>query len=540
MQTVSEYLIGKLYSLGVKEFLGVPGDFNFDILNAIEANPNTQWIGCCNELNAAYAADGYGRINGLAACITTYGVGELSAINGIAGAYAQDTPVIKIVGMPKSEILCNGVNVHHSLGNGCWDAYFEAYKPFTAYATVLNKENAFTEIEKALLIAKTQKTPVYIAIPQDVCKMKITLKDLPPAKKIFDNVKVAEKIMTKLKSSAKPILMLDSLVYVFNLNEKVTQFVNTLQIPFLTTTMGKNSVGENNPYFGGVFVGDLINPCAEELYRTSDCILAFGLVWTDFNIGFFSLPLYSDKIIDIEKSSVKIGEETFDITSPDDLLDELIKLATSMKYEFKEPETEVIQIFSEDDRLECHNLIPILENFFRPNDLIVSEIGISTLGIINCKFPEKARPLTQSQYASIGWATPAAFGAALADKTRRVILITGDGSLQQTVQEISSMCRYGVRPIIFLLNNSGYTIERILSDNPLHSYNEIANWNWEKLPELFCQKFFHAKINTTGELKQALKKAEKLEQPCFIELILDKMDMPPLAKKICNRYLSSN
>lgn len=535
MQTICQYLIDRLYSLGVKEFLGVPGDFNFEILDAVEDNPNTKWIGCCNELNAAYAADGYGKIKGLAACITTYGVGELSAINGIAGAYAQDTPVIKIVGMPKSEILCHGVNIHHSLGNGEWDAYFKAYKNFTEYAAILNEENAFEEIEKAIHIAKTEKKPVYIGIPQDVAQKEIKRKDFHTPKEEYDNAKVAQRILEKLKTASKPILMLDSLIYTFQLTDKITTLVNTLKIPYITTTMGKASVDEDNPYFGGVFVGNLLNPCAQELYETSDCILAFGLVWTDFNIGFFSIPKHSEKIIEIEKHSVIAQNEVLKISSPGDLLDELIKQATSLQYNFKEPETEVIEIFSENTQLECKNLAPLLQEFFKPNDLIVSETGMSDLGIINCKFPQGARPLIQSLYSSIGWATPAAFGAALAERTRRVILLTGDGSLQITVQEISSICRYGLRPIIFLINNSGYTIERLLSKNPMNSYNDIAHWNWEKLPELFCQKFFYAKINTTGELDEALKVAEKGEQPCIIELILDKMDMPPLAKRLRKR-----
>ena len=95
----AEYLIKKLEELGINDFFGVPGDYNFNVLYAIENNQNTNWIGCTNELNAGYAADGYARQKGYGAVITTFGVGELSAINAISGSSAENIPVISIVGV---------------------------------------------------------------------------------------------------------------------------------------------------------------------------------------------------------------------------------------------------------------------------------------------------------------------------------------------------------------------------------------------------------------------------------------------------------
>ena len=86
--------------MGIQHLFGVPGDFNLSYLEQVEADPQLEFIGNCNELNAAYAADGYARINGFSALATTYGVGDLSAINGIAGAYAENVPLIHISGIP--------------------------------------------------------------------------------------------------------------------------------------------------------------------------------------------------------------------------------------------------------------------------------------------------------------------------------------------------------------------------------------------------------------------------------------------------------
>ena len=97
---VGNYLLDRLAELGVNHLFGVPGDFNLQFLDDVLAHPDISWVGNANELNAGYAADGYARIRGVGALLTTYGVGELSAINATAGSYAENVPVIHIVGAP--------------------------------------------------------------------------------------------------------------------------------------------------------------------------------------------------------------------------------------------------------------------------------------------------------------------------------------------------------------------------------------------------------------------------------------------------------
>jgi len=100
---VSDYIIQELAKLGIKNIFGVPGDYNFNLIDSVERNSAVKWIGSTNELNAGYAADGYSRLNGYGAVITTYGVGELSAINAIAGSFAESIPVVMLVGIPSSK-----------------------------------------------------------------------------------------------------------------------------------------------------------------------------------------------------------------------------------------------------------------------------------------------------------------------------------------------------------------------------------------------------------------------------------------------------
>src|SRR3990167_4669973 len=92
--TIAEHLIKRLSELGIEHLYGIPGDYQLDFLDYVENSPKLEWRGNCNELNAAYAADGYARVRGMGAILTTNGPGELSAVNGLAGSYAENVPVI--------------------------------------------------------------------------------------------------------------------------------------------------------------------------------------------------------------------------------------------------------------------------------------------------------------------------------------------------------------------------------------------------------------------------------------------------------------
>src|SRR3954447_11984548 len=123
-QTVIQYVLSCLNEIGISDVFGVPGDYAFPINRAICEDKRFRWIGTCNELNASYAAGGYARIKGLAALCTTQGVGELSAINGIAGAYSEYLSIFHLVGMQPSTTWKSHVYMHHTLGNEEHDVFF--------------------------------------------------------------------------------------------------------------------------------------------------------------------------------------------------------------------------------------------------------------------------------------------------------------------------------------------------------------------------------------------------------------------------------
>jgi indolepyruvate decarboxylase len=155
------------------------------------------------------------------------------------------------------------------------------------------------------------------------------------------------------------------------------------------------------------------------------------------------------------------------------------------------------------------------------------------MGMAFARLPKGAKFYNQSLWGAIGWATPAAFGAAVAAPHRRVVLITGEGSHQLTAQEIAQFGRRGLKPIVFVLNNSGYLIERLLCENPDFSYNDLAQWRYSELPNaLGCTDWFTARVTTCGEFDQALKTASQGDRAAYIEVVTDKYAASPLAMKL--------
>jgi indolepyruvate decarboxylase len=160
-----------------------------------------------------------------------------------------------------------------------------------------------------------------------------------------------------------------------------------------------------------------------------------------------------------------------------------------------------------------------------PGDILIAGPGTAAVALPTVLLPDGVDYHSQTLWGCVGWATPAAFGAAVADPSRRVILVEGDGGHQLTANEIGVMGRYGVNLIILLLNNGIFGIEEILQGNSnrdnVHIYDKIAPWQYHKLPEAMgCRDWFCTSVETNAELESALRKARKHPGAAYIEILL--------------------
>jgi indolepyruvate decarboxylase len=537
MPTVIQYILGRLKDIGIDDVFAVAGDFVFPVDDAIVAHPGINYVGCCNELNAGYAADGYARVRGVGAICTTYGVGELSAIGAIAGAYAENLPVFHLTGMPTRAAQDKREVVHHTLGNGKFDFFAEMAGPITCARAIVTPQNAVYETERLIGQLLYHRRPVYMAIPTDVANQDVLGSAQPSdqPRSDPDSVKAATKaILSALDSARAACILPGMLAKRIGLQSQLQAFVEASGMPFATMFADKSVLNEQQPSYIGMYDGRLMNPDVRAYVESCDQVVTIGTLATDFNTGAFTAHLDPMKTIAIKHHYTRVGVREFRDVEMSDVLG---MLASQVKRRDRETSLRPASIGpvtgSGGDPITADALYSRWAGFLRPDDILIAEVGTVSMGLAFAHMPKGATFHNQALWGAIGWATPAAFGAAVAAPDRRVVLITGEGSHQLTAQEISQMGRRGLKPIVFVLNNSGYLIERLLCKDPDIMYNDLAPWRYSELPHaLGCDGWFTTRVTTCGELDQALKQAAQNGSASYIEVVTDKYATPPLPQKL--------
>lgn len=537
--TVADYLVKKLKFLGIKNVFGLPGDYNFNILDAIIKDDEINWVNSTNELNASYSSDGYARINGYGAVVTTYGVGELSAINGIAGSMAENVPVIHIAGVPKTSFIEKNIIVHHNFSNPNYYLFENAYKNVVETTAYLNFENTKKEIDRVFNVFVNEKKPVYIAIPVDVCEFLIDDDgfDKIEYKKSDEKAlnETVSEIISLIEKAKNPIIFFDYLCKRYNLKNEIKEFINKTNMKFGTFLMGKGIIDETNPNFIGVNGGNLSSFVQNEI-KKSDLIITAGYLNADLNTGGFSA---FEKEIDIEirKNETIIKGKVYKNVLLQDVILKLNEKITKTfeKNNFKQIKKKI----NEKGKIKVDDILPLIETVLDEDDIFTMETGLFSLSGSFLNLKKNVEYLSQTLWGSIGWATPALFGAMMADNKKCHIMFTGEGAHQLTIQEMANFFEYDLKPVIFVLNNNGYTVERVLSKDPNDKFNNITNWNYPKLIEGFSNNkdYFIKTVSTLESFIKTIDEIKKLKgkKLCYVEIMTDKKDYGSL----CGRFISN-
>ena len=438
MYTVGDYLLDRLHELGIEEIFGVPGDYNLQFLDQIISRKDMKWVGNANELNASYMADGYARTKKAAAFLTTFGVGELSAVNGLAGSYAENLPVVEIVGSPTSKVQNEGKFVHHTLADGDFKHFMKMHEPVTAARTLLTAENATIEIDRVLSALLKERKPVYINLPVDVAAAKAEKPSLPlkkenPTSNTSDQ-EILNKIQESLKNAKKPIVITGHEIISFGLEKTVSQFISKTKLPITTLNFGKSSVDETLPSFLGIYNGKLSEPNLKEFVESADFILMLGVKLTDSSTGAFTHHLNENKMISLNIDEGKIFNESIQNFDFESLISSLLDLS-EIEYKGKYIDKKQEDFVPSNALLSQDRLWQAVENLTQSNETIVAEQGTSFFGASSIFLKPKSHFIGQPLWGSIGYTFPAALGSQIADKESRHLLFIGDGSLQLTVQD---------------------------------------------------------------------------------------------------------
>lgn len=253
--TVGDYLLDRLAELGVTEIFGVPGDYNLEFLDHIVAHPDVRWVGNANELNAGYAADGYGRLRGMSAVVTTFGVGELSVTNAIAGSYAEHVPVVHIVGGPSKDAQGTRRALHHSLGDGDFEHFLRMSREITCAQANLMPATATREIDRVLCEVREQKRPGYLLLPTDVARFEVECPSAPLPRYAGGTSPRAlahfTEAATELIADHQLAVLADYLVHRLDAIPQLEALLAADEVPHATLMWGKSLVDESSPISSG-------------------------------------------------------------------------------------------------------------------------------------------------------------------------------------------------------------------------------------------------------------------------------------------------
>ncbi|MFH8132982.1 thiamine pyrophosphate-binding protein [Pantoea osteomyelitidis] len=544
--TVGEYLLARLDEIGVKHLFGVPGDYNLHFLDNVISHPAIQWVGCANELNAAYAADGYGRCRGAAALLTTFGVGELSALNGIAGSYAEYVPVIHIVGAPDSRAQQRGDCVHHSLGDGDFQHFLRISQEVSVAQAVLTVENSAEAIDRVIESALQQRRPGYLLLAVDVAQARIPAPSRPLVRELRSSDQAregfrvaAEKLLQDVRRVS---LLADFLADRWRLQPALQALRQRRAIPCATLLMGKGVLDEQQPGYVGTYAGQGSEEAARAAIEQAEATISVGVRFIDTITVGFTQQFDAQRLIDLQPDRAVVAGKLFSPLTMADALGVLDLLF--QRYGEQWQEAAPVRAERKSDAaapLAQQSFWQAMQDFLRPGDVILADQGTAAFGAAALRLPAQAQLLVQPLWGSIGYTLPAAFGAQTANPTRRVILIIGDGSAQLTIQELGSMMRDDLHPIIFLLNNAGYSVERAIH-GATQRYNDIAQWNWTALPQAFS---LHSpaqswRVTETIQLEEVMKVVAQTRRLSLIEVVMPQEDLPPLLEKVATALHQRN
>ncbi|MBV8684163.1 MAG: alpha-keto acid decarboxylase family protein [Caulobacteraceae bacterium] len=527
---IGDFLLRRLEEAGVRHLFGVPGDYNLGLLQQLADTGALEWVGTTGELNASYAADGYARLNGVGALLVTNGVGALSAINGVGGAYSEHVPVICICGSIPQRSIDRGLGMHHTMADGRWDHFLGAFAQVTAAQTRLTPRNAAAEIDRLILTAWREKLPVYMELPSDIpfLEIEVPADPLVLAEPASDPERLGsciDAIAGRLSAAASPAILVDADAGRFGVAAVLTRLAERLQAPVAVVNAAKSVIDETSPQYLGIYAGRASEPGVQEAIETSDCLLAVGYRPIEVTTGDFSAALPA-QTIHLRGHSVDVGEDNYQAVTLEEVLRGVVDAVPQAEPRALDRPARARPPAPADGSAKLTQAAywPAIQGYLRPGDVIYVDNGTS-FSILGLRLPTGCTFIGSINWGSIGYSVGALLGALIAAPHRRHILLVGDGSFQVTAQEVSTILRHDLKPVILLINNGGYTIERgyIGKNEP---YNDVANWAYADLPKVLHPKTSARSflVKTNGDLKEALSAPN--DTMIFVESIMDRHDAP--------------
>jgi indolepyruvate decarboxylase len=562
--TVADYLLTRLKQLNVTDVFQIPGDYVKHFTQALEVFDGINSIGCANELDAGYAADAYGRTRGLAAMSLQYGVSTYSALNAVAGAYVERSPIVVISATPGSDArnITNmyGVLYHHSTGNIAADQ--EIYSHVTVGAiTLTTSAGAPEKIDNLIIAALTHQRPVYIACYKEVWGEPCPEPSATPLTAVIAKSEplalqnALTQAWAQITAAKHPMIFAGVEVLRHGLAPLLQEIIDASGFLYTTTTLGKTVLDEKGYKFIGTYADAASIDSVVQTIAQSDCFLTLGTIMTDDYLYFIENQ-YSNVVL-ANTEQVRAGYFIYEGVTMRDFMEGLLQLfktavpgngiPTYPLNMVAPPQPAYPEPWASNSDPQWNDQPEVItyNRFFQYTSKFLSEQQllskiVMTYGV-SCSLYVATNLYGQSQnsfissaaWQCIGFETGAAMGAQLGSG-KRAWTIAGDGGFMMICQSLSTLARNNLNAVIFVMSNQVYAIEQVYVDitsfepgdqHKFDTFDILPKWDYMALAKAFNAEGH--RVTTITELNDVLKiVANTSDRPTLVEVVIPQKDLP--------------
>ena len=535
---LGDFLVAYLRKIGVTHLFGIPGDLVIRLFFRFGKRHGLRIVTLSHEPGVGFAADGYARATGrIGVVCVTYGAGGHNMVNPVAGSFSERVPVLVLSGGPGEDERKLGTLIHHQAKE--IESQLRIYQELTCAARVLDDPHtAASTVDEVVRTVWREQRPGYLEIHRDMVERRIRV----PREIIdwdgtlsfgrSDDRKVAEAVREtaeRFNAARRPLTMVGIETFRFKLQRQVRLLAERMGAPVTTTVLAKGAFPMDHPLHMGVHIGPISpRPIVERVDR-ADLVLNLGTLLTDMNLGSRPPRITRDRSIWAVGGRVNASFHTYTDVHIRDFVRGL--LAT--------------RLHRHRERVRyCDNLPPqprVLTRALRVTDvlhevnrflrgrrgtLVVAESGDMLFAGLDVRVARGGGYLAQGYYASMGFGVPGALGAQIGTGARPLVLC-GDGAFQMTGPEIAQAPRYGLNPIVLVINNGGWQIFRPVVSRP--ELLDVPPWPYARLAADWGGRGL--RVSRVDELRAALDEAAHTPSFVVIEVLIRPDDLSPVSRK---------
>jgi len=535
---LGDFLVAYLRKIGVTHLFGIPGDLVLRLFLRFGARRGLRVVTLSHEPGVGFAADGYARATGrIGVVCVTYGAGGHNMVNPVAGSFSERVPLLVLSGGPGDEERKLGTLIHHQAKE--IESQLRIYRELTCAARLLDDPRTAAEtVHEVVKAIWCEQRPGYLEVHRDMVERRI-----PVPRELIewdgalhfarsDESNVAEAVRdtaARFNTARRPMVTVGIEAYRYKLRREVQRLAERMGAPVATTVLSKGAFPEDHPLFLGVHIGAISPPGILRRVDRADLVLNLGAMQTDMDLGSRPPQVTRDRSIWAVDGRVHVSFHTYTDVHIRDFVRGLLRARLRrhrerVRYYDNLPRAGRATA----EPLEVTALLHEINRFLRdhPKHLVVTESGDMLFAGLDVRVGRTGGYLAQGFYASMGFGVPGALGAQLGAGVRPLVL-AGDGAFQMTGPEIAQAPRYGLNPIVVVINNGGWQIFRPVVRRT--ALLDLPPWPYAELARAWGGRGF--RVDSAIALRAALAEAACSRSFVLIEARVMPDDLSPVSRK---------